>query len=614
MRVPLTHQHGPRAGRGHALSERPQKPSNDRSLIHLPLPKRQTVADFVALVVLTISAALSTASLGQDEGLDPPSRVARISDVAGDLFLATPDHAGEWASIGLNYPVTAGDNLWISANGRAEVDFGNGRLRLAGDTNLQVAALDETSLALFVATGRVIVRMRSLAPGEMTHVETPHTQIDIVRPGVYRIDVDSAVYRTTLSVREGEAAIRFADGVQQVLSGQVATISGIDGAGLAVENGYSSDGFDAWSMVREYRYDSARVTAYVSTDMVGARDLDDYGTWETTQTYGPVWYPSTVAVGWAPYRYGTWTWLAPYGWTWVDSAPWGYAPFHYGRWIYASGRWGWCPGERTGRPRWSPALVAWYRGSGWGAESNVYGWIPLGWGDPYVPPWRLCSGRCWRQYNQPFAVAQRDVQATSLRYANALVPGAMTAVPASVLSASRAVAANQVPVGPATASSAAMLAGAPAFAPAAARNPVRPGLAVPIPAGAQFQQLTRSAQYPPPRAMPSTATSVPTGSAASSLTYGGVPGGRGAYTGIAPTPGPKAPAPAEHALAPQRPVMTYAPPTPQLPVVAPPSLGRAVSPSQAPPAVAAPVATSRAVPLQAPAAATPTGAGMPLGR
>ena len=227
--------------------------------------------------------------------------------------------------------------------------------------------------------------------------------------------------------------------------------------------------------------------------MVGVRDLDDYGTWEATPTYGAVWYPSTVAVGWAPYRYGSWTWVAPFGWTWVDSAPWGYAPFHYGRWIYAGGRWGWCPGERTGRPRWAPALVAWYGGSGWAGGSNAYGWVPLGWGEAYTPSWGRCSGRCLRQYNQPYAVAQTDRRGTSSgRYINASVPGAMTAVPAGVMSGSRPVAPNQINIGSAGAASAPMLGGAPALGLAPARNAGRPAVAGPIPAGAQFQQMEMS--------------------------------------------------------------------------------------------------------------------------
>ena len=30
----------------------------------------------------------------------------------------------------------------------------------------------------------------------------------------------------------------------------------------------------------------------------------------------------------------SWVWLRPWGWTWVDDAPWGFAPFHYGRWLW----------------------------------------------------------------------------------------------------------------------------------------------------------------------------------------------------------------------------------------------------------------------------------------
>jgi ABC-type proline/glycine betaine transport system permease subunit len=33
-----------------------------------------------------------------------------------------------------------------------------------------------------------------------------------------------------------------------------------------------------------------------------------------------MWVPRTVVVGWAPYRYGHWVWISPWGWTWVDDA------------------------------------------------------------------------------------------------------------------------------------------------------------------------------------------------------------------------------------------------------------------------------------------------------
>jgi len=53
------------------------------------------------------------------------------------------------------------------------------------------------------------------------------------------------------------------------------------------------------------------------------RDLDDYGRWDYDATYGHVWVPTRVDAGWAPYREGHWAFVAPWGWTWVDDAPWG---------------------------------------------------------------------------------------------------------------------------------------------------------------------------------------------------------------------------------------------------------------------------------------------------
>ena len=38
--------------------------------------------------------------------------------------------------------------------------------------------------------------------------------------------------------------------------------------------------------------------------MVGAADLDQYGTWSQMPEYGAVWYPNNVPVDWAPYRNG----------------------------------------------------------------------------------------------------------------------------------------------------------------------------------------------------------------------------------------------------------------------------------------------------------------------
>ena len=407
---------------------------------------------------------------------DLPGRVGRVADVAGELFLSAQERAADWTGIGLNTTITTGDNLWVSAEGRAEVDYGGGQFRLAGDTNLHVARLDDTQLALFVAQGHVIVRVRVLDAGEAARVDTPNAQIQLLRPGLYRIDVDRERQVTQLVVREGEANVWLPSGSQQVLPGQTAIVTGADAPSGEVRNGAAQDSFDAWSASRDRRYEGSRSAAYVSRQMVGVADLDDNGTWNTDATYGAVWFPTRVADDWAPYRYGSWSWLPGWGWTWVDDAPWGYAPFHYGRWAFVGSRWGWIPGGYIARPVWAPALVGWYGGSGWSvsvrAGAPVFGWVPLGWGDPYLPSWNNCSRRCWTMYNRPYAVnyAERP-HAPPARYSNYGVPGAITAVGGATLAGRKPVAFNRVAVPRDVAASAPVLSTAPALKPVAVPSP-----------------------------------------------------------------------------------------------------------------------------------------------
>src|SRR5256885_2150091 len=322
---------------------------------------------FWAVVVATV--ALLALPLGARAEDEPSGRVGRVADAAGQLFLAPEDRANEWEPIGLNYPITSGDNLWVSGDGRAEVDFGAGQFRLAGDTNVHVSRLDDRELSLFIAQGRAIVRIRVLDADESARIDTPNTQVLLTRPGLYRIDVSDDRQETTVVVREGEASVAVTGGAQQILPGQTATLFGNGDVQADVRNGTGIDGFDSWSANRERVYMRSRSATYVSRQMVGYADLDDHGTWQSYPEYGAVWFPTTVAVDWAPYRYGRWVSLPAWGWTWVDDAPWGYAPFHYARWSFIGGRWGWCPGTFVARPVWAPALVAWYGGSGRGAAA-----------------------------------------------------------------------------------------------------------------------------------------------------------------------------------------------------------------------------------------------------
>ena len=89
-------------------------------------------------------------------------------------------------------------------------------------------------------------------------------------------------------------------------------------------------------------------------------------TGQTTSTTTGVggWCPSTGRYGSrpGPLRDGRRTPPDPgftipiYGWTWVDTAPWGWAPYHHGRWVHVNGYWGWAPGPAVVRPVYAPGL------------------------------------------------------------------------------------------------------------------------------------------------------------------------------------------------------------------------------------------------------------------
>jgi hypothetical protein len=468
---------------------------NSNSMLHREISSAGCRFGFAARVAtLVLAAALglaaSVARAQPQTQDDLPGRVGRVAEVGGELFLAPQDKPDQWQSIGPNYPVASGDNLWVGNNGRAEVDLGAAQVRLAGDSSVHLSRLDDRQFALFVGQGRVQVRVRVLDPGEFARVDTPNAQVVLTRPGSYRVDVSDDRGHTRVMVREGEANVLTAGAVQQVLPGQTAEVDGMDPQFANVRNGIGGDDFDGWVASRERLYARSQYSSYVSPRMVGAADLDQYGTWSQQPDYGSVWYPNEVAPDWAPYRYGYWTDVGVWGPTWVDAAPWGYAPFHYGRWAFIGGRWGWCPGAYVARPLWAPAMVAWTGGPGWNLSvsvgSPVYGWVPLGWGEPFRPWWGRCSFGCWDRFNRPYAVNVAVIRPNSpppTRFVNWNAPGGITAVAGPTLLMRRSVQANMVNVPRNAVATAPLLSGAPMVRLEPDRVPTRrPGEGAPPPA------------------------------------------------------------------------------------------------------------------------------------
>ena len=188
----------------------------------------------------------------------------------------------------------------------------------------------------------------------------------------------------------GEGEVTAGGKTYEVHPGERAEFQGTENIEYNVEKAPAPDGLDQWAENRDQREDNSVSGNYVSRDVPGYSDLDEYGQWQNEPDYGNVWYPNDVAEDWAPYSNGYWNWVGPWGWTWVGYEPWGFAPYHYGRWGFIGGRWGWCPGPIFGPPIYGPAFVGFYGGGfGWGLGFGV-GWFPLGFGEPFFP-WFHCG-------------------------------------------------------------------------------------------------------------------------------------------------------------------------------------------------------------------------------
>ena len=273
---------------------------------------------------------------------DPPARVGRLGFIDGTVSYHTYNQS-QWSPATLNYPVTTGDSFYTDTNSYAVIEVGAASLRLDQQTAADVARLDDQATQIELDQGAINLHLWSLPPGGVS-VLTPLGQVDLVAPGIYDInagqpDGDAPPSQVQVTVLQGSAhldqpAADLQTGQSAVLAGNPPTVSFVQAAPSA---------FDNWAAARDRHITAAR-PRYVSPQMTGYEDLETSGQWASDPSYGVVWYPPAGPAVWAPYRYGHWAYVAPWGWTWIDDDPWGFAPFHYGRWAQIDGRWAWIPG------------------------------------------------------------------------------------------------------------------------------------------------------------------------------------------------------------------------------------------------------------------------------
>ena len=355
---------------------------------------------FRFLLLALLLAILPSANRPARADMPPAPLVGRVAAIDGRLEInfanGVPGSAaggGVWADSQRNDPIAAGMALRTEANGGALLRVGADAIALAPATEIAIARLDAGGMRLVLRRGRIGIRLSPIAAPLTAEVVLPSGALTLTASGQYDVSAGDDRTPSRVSVFDGEARFAGKDGQLTVADGAAAALGGT----VAGDGHATADDFDRWW--RFFGGDSGEALRYVSAAMTGYDMLDANGAWQDVSGYGAVWFPKGVAADWAPYRFGHWRSIRPWGWTWIDDANWGFAPSHFGRWARiaapaAAGeprpRWGWVPGERIADPLYMPAAVAFVGTAGVGlscpnGSGPAIAWFPLAPGEAYWP-------------------------------------------------------------------------------------------------------------------------------------------------------------------------------------------------------------------------------------
>jgi len=488
------------------------------------MPNARFLAAFSLLLSIVWAGAIRA-----EEAL--PSAVGRISAATGGVSLRPV--GGEWGVATVNDPLIGGMAVRTATPARAAVGIGGAQIALSGATELEIAQLDPATRQIAVKQGRIGIHLARLDTSQSVEIDLPRGGVWLLAPGDYDISAGTDQTPARIAVFAGQA--RFAgSGIDRAIASGSALVLNAKASIAATPESAAADNFVAsWRPAADAAAEPVALR-HVSPEMTGWETLDATGSWEEVAGLGEVWLPKNLPDDWAPYRYGHWRWVMPWGWSWVDDAAWGFAPSHYGRWARIPGadagaeRWAWVPGSAGTHPVYMPAAVNFLGTAGIGLScpdpvGAAVAWFPLAPGEAYWPSYTTDLDLI-RRTN---AGAVTDVAKIGPGIGSD-PPGALitaiyqnrrfaSVVPRAVFAGGRAVAPALVPLPTERLANAPLLPGSPQIMPPASRPVV-------VAATSAVHTLARIFSPHPMRASMRTATLRPTNRQAAAQTRNGFAG------------------------------------------------------------------------------------------
>ena len=313
-----------------------------------------------------------------------PVRMARFSLIQGKVN-CRPSTKVDWSPAYLNQPIRQGEQILVPANSRAEISFDDGSVaRLGGGAfvTMQTLYSDDKGEFTEVKLNDGIATFRLKNNLDVYQVDSPCCSIKATGPAEFRV---GARNHCEVADRKGTCTVENHHGTLKLAPKQYVPVHSTDDD-LHALPAPPDDSWEDWNDDRDRAYDEGSPVSrrYLPSNIaLAAPDLDEYGTWHHVARYGDVWVPRVREAGWRPYHHGHWTWVDPFGWTWVGAEPWGWAPYHYGTWVHSAYGWAWDPGPA--QQCWTPAACSFSSYNG-----NI-AWAPLA-PEEVVYPSRLAVG------------------------------------------------------------------------------------------------------------------------------------------------------------------------------------------------------------------------------
>jgi hypothetical protein len=282
----------------------------------------RTFASTLFALALVALCAAGTSATGQARDMRVVSaRAGGVNYVFGDVQYR---RAGKdrWQALSTKDDLRSGDSVRTGATGLVEVLLNPGsylRLGTASEFELTDGSLE--GLRLRIVRGRAVVEATGYDNhGLLIKVDTPQTQVSIIRSGIYRIDAPAGG-PTTVTVQKGRARVGADEATATLLKG--GAVARVAGAGVEVAklDKRNRDELDQWSRERgeELAEANRRLTRRQANTLVAAMG---YVSPQYAYGYTGVWYYDVRrgCYTFMPFAAG---WRSPYG-GWYDNMMWGW--------------------------------------------------------------------------------------------------------------------------------------------------------------------------------------------------------------------------------------------------------------------------------------------------